>query len=194
MNKKYIKNHALASMIRGKSIEEAIRFSFSDHRDRMSVRAAQEYANDLYYLRTKSFPSKIVKTNALPINILVKTGINVFAFLKIRSLLNNNSYKLNYFNKNKYVYPDFKTPKLQIDGESINNCCIELKISNKRIKNSLKKHIKQCLNYSIKSRKPVLLLYIIYHRTKFKHVIYEAFPKIFLINKKNGTNFKKKHI
>jgi hypothetical protein len=189
MNKKYIKNHALASMIRGKSIEEAIRFSFSCHRDRMSVQAAQEYANDLYYLRTKSFSPKIVKTNAFPINILVKTGINAFAFLKIKNLSNNNSYKLNYFNKNKYVYPDFKTPKLQIDGKNINNCCIELKISNKRIKNSLKKHIKQCLNYSIKSRKPVLLLYLVYYRTKSKYIIYRSFPKFFLIKKNKWQTF-----
>ena len=47
-------NNSIASMIRGKSVEEAIRFAFFNHKDKFSIKAAQNYANDLYYLRTKA--------------------------------------------------------------------------------------------------------------------------------------------
>ena len=72
-------------MIRGKAIEEAIRFSYAFHRDQFSIPAAQNYANDLYYLRTKNLPSFVVKNNALPINTLVRTGIKAFTFLKVKT-------------------------------------------------------------------------------------------------------------
>ena len=65
------KKNNLAAMIRGKAIEEAIRFSYAFHRDQFSIPAAQNYANDMYYLRTKKLPPTVVKNNALPINNLV---------------------------------------------------------------------------------------------------------------------------
>ena len=65
-------------MIRGKAVEEAIRFAFFDHRDKLSVPAAQNYANDLYYLRTKHFPHKVIKSNAKPINILSVDAVLIF--------------------------------------------------------------------------------------------------------------------
>ena len=117
-------------MIRGKAVEEAIRFSFASHRDKMSIPAAQNYANDIYYLRTKKFPPTIVKNIALPINTLVRAGINAFAFLKVKTLKNINSYKLK---KSKYVYPDFNAEKIELDGKKYNNCCIELKVSGKKL-------------------------------------------------------------
>ena len=53
-------NNSIASMIRGKSVEEAIRFAFFNHKDKFSIKA-QNYANDLYYLRTKFFAKKSLK-------------------------------------------------------------------------------------------------------------------------------------
>ena len=47
-----------------------------------------------------------------------------------------------------------------------NNCCIELKVSGEKITESLKGHVKQCVNYSIKSRKPVVLIYLIFEKNE----------------------------
>ena len=89
------KKNNLASMIRGKAIEEAIRFAFAIHRNHMSIPAAQNYANDIYYLRTKNLPTTVIKNNAKPINSLVRAGIKAFTFLKIKNLKNNDPYKIN---------------------------------------------------------------------------------------------------
>ena len=152
----------------------------------MSIPAAQNYANDIYYLRTKKFPPTIVKNNALPINTLVRAGINAFAFLKVKTLKNINSYKLK---KSKYVYPDFNAEKIELDGEKYNNCCIELKVSGEKITESLKGHVKQCVNYSIKSRKPVVLIYLIFEKNDNKFVKYSSKPRFFLISQKKMVQF-----
>ena len=179
------KKNNLAVMIRGKAVEEAIRFSFAFHRDKMSVPAAQNYANDIYYLRTNNLPSTVVKNNAQPINSLVRAGINAFTYLKVKKLKDVNSYKIK---KTKYVYPDFNAEKIKLDGKKYNNCCIELKVSGDNIIESKSKHINQCVNYSIKSRKPVVLIYLIFKKTngKFKRVCSK--PLFFLINKKKWYN------
>ena len=176
------KKNNLAAMIRGKAIEEAIRFSYAFHRDQFSIPAAQNYANDLYYLRTKNLPSLVVKNNALPINTLVRTGIKAFTFLKVKKLKDTRSYKLK---KLKYVYPDFNTNRIEVDGRNYKNCCIELKVSEKNIKKSSNKHVKQCINYSIKSRKPVMLIYLIFEKKRQKFNKYWSKAKFFLINQKN---------
>ena len=176
----------VACMIRGKAVEEAIRFSFSFHRDRMSVPAAQNYANDLFYLRTQKFPKTIVKKVAKPLNSLVRAGIQAFVYLNIKSLSDINSYKLR---KLKYVYPDFKTGNLNLDGDKYKNCCLELKVSSKNIKDGLKKHINQCVNYSTKSRSPVILIYLIFSKNKSRFIEYSSSPKFFIINKKKWQDF-----
>ena len=173
-------------MIRGKAVEEAIRFSFASHRDKMSIPAAQNYANDIYYLRTKNLPPTIVKNNAQPINSLVRTGINAFTYLNVKALKNINSYKLRKF---KHVYPDFNAEKIKLDGKNYNYCCIELKVSGENIKESRNKHVKQCINYSIKSRKPVVLIYLIFNSINSKFRKYSSKPIFFLINKKNLAVF-----
>lgn len=176
----------LAAMIRGKAIEEAIRFTYAFHRDKFSIPAAQNYANDIYYLRTKNLPSTIVINNAQPINSLVRSGINAFSYLKIKSLKNINSYKIR---KTKHVYPDFNAKKIKLDRKIYDNCCIELKVSGENIIKSKIKHIKQCVNYSIKSRKPVVLIYLIFKKTNCKFRKYSSKPLFFLINKKKWYNF-----
>ena len=176
----------LAAMIRGKAIEEAIRFTYAFHRDKFSIPAAQNYANDIYYLRTKNLPSTIVKNNAQPINSLVRSGINAFSYLKIKSLKNINSYKIR---KTKHVYPDFNAKKIKLDRKIYDNCCIELKVSGENIIKSKIKHIKQCVNYSTKSRKPVVLIYLIFKKTNCKFRKYSSKPLFFLINKKKWYNF-----
>ena len=69
------------------------------------------------------------------------------------------------------------------------NCCIELKVSEKNIKESSNKHVRQCINYSIKSRKPVILIYLIFKKKKQKFNKYFSKAKFFLINQKNLAVF-----
>ena len=176
------KKNNLAAMIRGKAIEEAIRFSYAFHRDQFSIPAAQNYANDFYYLRTKKLPVTIVKKNALPINTLVRTGIKAFTFLKVKKLKDIPSYKLKKF---YHVYPDFNANKIEIDGKNYRNCCIELKVSEKKINVSSNKHVEQCVNYSIKSGKPVILIYLIFEKKRQRFNNYSSKAKFFLINQNN---------
>lgn len=175
------KKNNLASMIRGKAIEEAIRFAFAIHRNHMSIPAAQNYANDIYYLRTKNLPTTVIKNNAKPINSLVRAGIKAFTFLKIKNLKNNDPYKIN---KSRYIYPDFKAKKIKLDGQKYENCCVELKVSGENIEESKNKHIRQCINYSIKSRKPVVLIYLIFKKNNGNFISFSSKPIFFLIKKK----------
>ena len=174
-------NKSLVCMIRGKSVEEAIRFSFMAHKDRLSIPAAQNYANDLYYLRTKGFSPSVVKFNAKPINTLVKAGINLFTRMGIKCFKNLQSYEFVDKNGSFYVFPDFVPKKLTIEKKSIKNCCLELKISSSKKQKISKKHILQCYRYSTKSRKPVILLYLFFSKKLKKKGIYEVFPKFFII-------------
>ena len=174
-------------MIRGKAVEEAIRFAFLKHKDKLSVAAAQSYANDLYYLRTKYFPPSIVKSNAQPINSLVRTGINTFLKLGVRSFKNLYSFQLGKIEQPKFVFPDFVPKQMSLNNKKFNNCCLELKISNKRNYKVVKRHVEQCLKYSTKSRKPVILVYLFYEKKPKKLGIYNAFGKIFIVSEKIFT-------
>ena len=175
------KKNNLASMIRGKAIEEAIRFAFALHRNHMSIPAAQNYANDIYYLRTKNLPTNVIKNNAKPINSLVRAGIKAFTFLNIKTLKDNDPYKIS---KSKYIFPDFKAKKIKLDGQNYENCCVELKVSSENIEESKNKHIRQCINYSIKSRKPVILIYLIFKKNNGNSIFFSSKPLFFLIKKK----------
>jgi len=182
-------NKSLTCMIRGKSVEEAIRFSFMAHKEKLSIPAAQNYANDLYYLRTRHLLASVVKFNARPINILVKTGINIFTKMGIKSFKNTESYELNNNNRSFYIFPDFVPKKLVIEKKKINNCCLELKISSDKKQRISKKHILQCYRYSTKSRKPVILLYLFFLKKPKKIGIYEVSPKFFIISNDRLSKF-----
>ena len=182
-------NKSITCMIRGKSIEEAIRFSFMSHKEKLSIPAAQNYANDLYYLRTKHMPSNIVKLTADPINILVKTGINLFYKMGIKKFENLESYKFNKRKKSIYIFPDFFSKSVKIDNKKFNNCCIELKKSSNKYKRISKKHFFQCFRYSSKSRKPVILTYLFFNKKPKSKCIYLVFPKIFIISNGKMSKF-----
>ena len=169
-------------MIRGKCIEEGIRFAFLNPNERLSVSAAQNYTNDLYYLKTKNLPARVVKFNARPINILVKTGINAFARLGIKKIKKNlGSFKIRVAKKRKYIYPDFKSSYIRINGENFKDCCLELKVSDKLNQKYEKKHILQCAKYSTKSRKPVILFYLFHFKKAGKFNQFSAISKVFMI-------------
>ena len=173
---------SIASMIRGKCIEEGIRFAFLNKNERLSVSAAQNYANDLYYLKTKNLPARVVKFNARPINILVKTGINAFARLGIKKIKRKlESFKIRVAKKRKYIYPDFKSSYIRINGENFKDCCLELKVSGKLNRKYEKKHILQCAKYSTKSRKPVILFYLFHFKKAGKFNQFSAISKVFMI-------------
>jgi len=182
-------NKSLACMIRGKSIEEAIRFSFMNHKEKLSIPAAQNYANDLYYLRTKYMPSNLVKFNANPINILVKTGINLFCKMEVKKFETVDSFKFNSKKKSIYIFPDFFSKSAKIDNKKIKNCCIELKISSNKQKKVNNKHVLQCHRYSTKSRKPVILMYLFFNKKPKSRGIYLVSPKIFIISNGKMSKF-----
>ena len=183
-------NKSIACMIRGKSIEEAIRFSFLDHKEKFSVPASQNYANDLYYLRTKHLSPSVVKFNAKPINAIVKAGINLFSKMGIKSLKKIESYYFNKNNNNIYIFPDFVPHKLFIENRKLRNSCLELKVSGDRKRRISKKHVYQCSRYSTKSRKPVILLYLFFSKKPKKNGIYDVFPRIYIISNKRMRKFK----
>jgi len=175
------KNKSIACMIRGKAIEEAIRFAFFDHKEKLSISAAQNYANDLYYLRTKHFPDNIVKFNAKPINALVRSGVKVFVKLGIKGFKDINSFKIRGLKNKNFIFPDFVPYKIKIDRNKFSNCCLELKVSNKKNYKAVKKHIKQCARYATKSSKPVILLYLFFSKKPGKWGKYVVSPKFFII-------------
>ena len=178
-------NNSIASMIRGKSVEEAIRFAFFNHKDKFSIKAAQNYANDLYYLRTKFFAKKIIKDNAKPINALVRVGVNTFFKLGVKSLKNVDSFKIKNKQSEYFIFPDFVSNICDLNNEKIKNCCLELKVSHRQTKKISRKHILQCYKYSTQSRKPVILVYLFFEKKPTKPGIYDVNPKIYkILNKK----------
>ena len=180
----YINKNSRACMIRGKVIEEALRFYLENKDKNLSINSIENYANDLYYLKTKDLPGKIVKLNAKPINSIVRVGIKTFNSLMIRKIINLKSLKIKKNQIKTAVYPDFKVNKLNIDNEDFKNCCVELKVTNK-IKNSLlKKHASQCYNYTINSRKPVILVYLVFHKIGLKHPFFQAKAVLYIVKKK----------
>ena len=52
----YINKNSRACMIRGKVIEEALRFYLENKDKDLSITSIETYANDLYYLKTKDLP------------------------------------------------------------------------------------------------------------------------------------------
>ena len=182
MNKYNFKN-SRACMIRGKAVEETIRFYY-ENLGKMSLTQAQNFANDLYHLKTVGLPSKIINLNAKPINAIVKAGVTAFKDLNIKKVINFKSYKLFKKKKNRTVFPDFKIDKMSLKKKSFKSSCVELKVVKKLSFNLINKHAKQCYNYSINGRKPVILLYIIYEESSGKHAVYKAKYKIYVVSKR----------
>ena len=56
----YINKNSRACMIRGKVIEEALRFYLENKDKNLSINSIENYANDLYYLKTKIYPEKLL--------------------------------------------------------------------------------------------------------------------------------------
>ncbi len=80
-----------AAMVRGKAVEEGIKFFLENLDKKNNISDAQHYANDLYYLNTSNLNRDIIKKYALPINALVRTGVIVFCnVLRIIKLSKNN--------------------------------------------------------------------------------------------------------
>ena len=183
MSKFTKKNNALICMIRGKIIENTIRFYFQNIKNDFPISCAQNYANDIYYLYTRKFPAKMISSNSQPINALIRVGIKAFKALAVRKLINTKSYRITLSKKQKTIFPDFKVTKLNINNKNIKNCCLELKVANRVKPSLLKKHATQCTRYSIKSRKPVILLYLIYRKIGKKHPIFAVKPEFYIVNK-----------
>ena len=180
----YINKNSRACMIRGKVIEEALRFYLENKDKDLSITSIETYANDLYYLKTKDLPGKIVKFNAKPINSLVKIGIKTFNSLMIKKIINLKSLKIKKNHIKTVVYPDFKVNKLNINDECFKNCCVELKVTNQIKKSLLKKHASQCYNYTINSRKPVILIYLVFSKIGSKHPVFQAKAVLYIVKKK----------
>ena len=169
-------------MIRGKIIEESIRFYFENRINNISISSAENYANDLYYLKTRKLPEKIIKLSSQPINVIVRTGIKAFKSLMIRKILNLKSYKIKKNKSYKTIYPDFNISKLNINNKNLRDCCLELKVTNRIRTSAIKRHAAQCYNYSIKSGKPVILLYLVYSKIGQKHPFFTAKPMFYIVN------------
>ena len=180
----YINKNSRACMIRGKVIEEALRFYLENKDKNLSINSIENYANDLYYLKTKDLPGKIVKLNAKPINSIVRVGIKTFNSLMIRKIINLKSIKIKKNQIKTVVYPDFKVNKLNIDDECFKNCCVELKVTNQINNSLLKKHASQCYNYTINSRKPVILIYLVFGKIGIKYPIFQAKAVLYIVKKK----------
>ena len=48
------------------------------------------------------------------------------------------------------MFTDFNANKVEVDGKNYKNCCIELKVSEKNIKESLSKHVDNVLIVQLK--------------------------------------------
>ena len=104
---------------------------------------------------------------------------DINTYMKIKR--NLGSFKIRVANKRRYVYPDFKSSYIRVNGEKFKDCCLELKVSNKMNRKYEKKHILQCAKYSTKSRKPVILFYLFHFKKAGNFNQFSAISKVFMI-------------
>ena len=176
--KRKSKKYPILPMIRGKCVEEALRFSIINND--LSIKDIQNYANDMFYLETIKYPSTIIKTLAAPINSIIRTGIITLQDLQINNLLDVNGFKIKNQNKLIDVFPDFIFGNLKVNNIEYEDCCLELKVTNNFNKKLLDRHTEQCINYCLISQKPTILFYLI-HDEKNKNLPIQTKPRFYLI-------------
>ena len=176
-------------MIRGKSIEEALRFFLENRKKfQLSLKDIQEYALDYYFLRTNGLYNQIIKKHSMPIKSLVRAGVNGFSKIITQnsSLIENSTIDVDGINK----FPDFLLSNLLVDQQLLRDCLIELKIVEKNNFHNHSRYQRQALSYAIHSNKPVLLMYLITESKIIeKQKIFQSFPKFLKIFPKKFAKF-----
>tara|TARA_B100001093_G_scaffold369089_1_gene354038 strand:+ start:3871 stop:4383 length:513 start_codon:yes stop_codon:yes gene_type:complete len=164
-------------MIRGKAIEESLRFYLSNKNNiNLKQKDIIDYAFDYFYLRTFKLSKSIIKKHSLSIPHLIKSGISFFD-----NVTTKKSYLLDYsLNNGKIdIYPDFTITNIEYDGKKINRCLFELKIVNSDNFKTDHKYKKQALQYAYWSKLPVLLLYLVFEEKKSRNSIeFKSFPQV----------------
>ena len=60
-------------------------------------------------------------------------GINTFFKLGVKNLKNVDSFKIKNKQSAYFIFPDFVSNICDVNNKKIKNCCVELKVSIKRI-------------------------------------------------------------
>lgn len=171
------KSKSQSMMIRGKAIEEALRF-YIKNKETLNLRQKDiiDYAFDYYFLRTSKLSNQIAKKNSNSIPQLVRSGVYFFDnILSKNSILLNSSLSDGKID----IYPDFALTNIKFNDQLIKKCLIELKIvseSNFKVDSRYKR---QALKYAYWSNLPVLLAYLVIKEKKsLNTVIFESYPRI----------------
>ena len=171
------KSKSQSLMVRGKAIEESLRFYISN-KGKLNLRQKDiiDYAFDYYYLRTINLSHSITKRHSNSIPHLVRSGIEFFD-----KVMNKQSNIINYSLSDGQVdiYPDFTLTNIHYGDKKLSKCLIELKIVNAiNFKNNAR-YKKQALQYAFWSNLPVILLYLVIKEKKSRNsTIYESYPQI----------------
>lgn len=164
-------------MIRGKAIEESLRFYLVNrNKIKLSFKDIQDYAFDYYFLRTRELSNQISKKHSLPINSLVRAGLNgINCIITKYSILIND---VSIDSQGSSIFPDFLISNISIDGSKLNKCYIELKVVDQKNFNTHYKYQFQALNYAIKSKTPVLLMYLFFNKKNgYKYEQFTSYPQ-----------------
>ena len=164
-------------MVRGKAIEESLRFYISNkYKLNLRQKDITDYAFDYYFLRTVKLSHSITKKHSNSIPHLVRSGIEFFD-----KIMNKHSNIINYSLNDGQVdiYPDFTLTNICYDDKKLSKCLIELKIVNAvNFKNNVR-YKKQALQYACWSDLPVILLYLVIKEKKSRDSItFESYPQI----------------
>ena len=176
------KSRSQCLMIRGKAVEESLRFYLENrNKIKLSIQDIRDYALDYYFLRTKELSSQISKKHSLPIFSLVKSGLN-----GINCLLTKNSKLIENTSINSHeskIFPDFLISNIFIDDFKLDLCYLELKVVDKKNFSTNRKYQLQALNYAINSKTAVLLMYIVFNKKSVdkynQFTSYSQFTKFF---------------
>ena len=171
------KSKSQSLMIRGKAIEESLRFYISNkYKFILRQKDIIDYAFDYYYLRTVNLSNSITKKNSNAIPHLVRSGIQFFD-----KVMNKHSNIINYSLSDGQVdtYPDFTLTNIIYGDKKFSKCLIELKIVNALNFKNNARYKKQAFKYACLSEIPVILLYLVIREKKSRNSItFESYPQI----------------
>lgn len=188
IKKENIKYRTIASMLRGKAVEEGVRYAVTNGLYSVKTIDAQKYGLNYFHVNKRNIPNRFYKRYEKQIPSMIRICIKTLISIKYGK--NIKPKKMHNLITQKFAFPDFQTESVIIDEKKITRPIIELKTGEFINQTRILRDSKQALKYTTKRKGTCILLYLIANKPKTRHDLYSANSHLFRVSKGKSYHHK----
>ncbi|MFL2885649.1 MAG: hypothetical protein ACJZ48_01735 [Candidatus Pelagibacterales bacterium] len=188
IKKENIKYRTIASMLRGKAVEEGVRYAVTNGLYAVKTNDAQNYGLNYFHENKRDIPNRFYHRYEKQIPSMIRICIKTL--ISIQYSKNIKPRKMNDLRTENFVYPDFQTDSVIIDKKKIKRPIIELKTGEFIDHARVLRDSKQAIKYTTKRKRTCILLYLIAIKPIKKYDLYSANSHLFTVSKGKNHSHK----